>query len=588
MPDDASILEAMEAHPAIAEEALAIVQTGTDAPVTMPVILVMAQELGVEALPHALHVIGQRGWRDAFVQALQARGVLLEAFEDPDDALLRFDEGGRFLSRAAAFRCRIEAGPDAESSGSGCLIGPRLVVTAAHVVSRSPDDGSAVMERIRVRLADGRVLDTVGAPVFISACSPGEYGPLFPKADGDFGEHDDIAILRLETAEGARVGYARLPETCEPYRPRPLLLLHYPEGVDNRGMSMGRTSKIRNISARVGHDAAGAAGSSGGACFSARFEILGIHQGRWDTQRRFVPLARVIDRIRPIVASDVSPTSLWSLDDTADGLLVIGRDRLFEAVDELLKPTTMARGIRLYRTAQEGEDDGLDASYRIIRRLLQLRTDDIRLLRIGSDPLKRDLLQTLAQEAATAGLAVAIPPDHPGVRDGDTTPEATIRDRAARLAADLQAAAGDRPLWIHVQDDADGLTLSEQIQLEAFTEAVLVQPSLRIIVAGFEAMGTAGETFDSQGQALGAVAPGLLRDVIRSPGPQEVRIFIRRVREALGQAVDPDEARTIADTLTGGFPAPGGAFESDILIEVRRRLRDWVAGLIPVQLEAVA
>jgi V8-like Glu-specific endopeptidase len=238
---------------------------------------------------------------------------------------------GAFLPRAEAFRCRVIAGEGAtQQVGSGCLIGPSLVLTAWHVVAAgSPDMNLPPNSPIKVKLSDGQERKVLSAAPYLSACTALEFASKFPKEEAAFVGHHDVAVLQLETADGARLGFAELPTACADLQAaRDILVADFPEG-QSVGWTQGQVRRIPNLTARMRHNARVAAGSSGGACFNYQCQLVGIHQGRWDPAKRLVPLAQFLAEIRDAVANDVAPPSVWSLDGTPTGGLVIGRDLFF-------------------------------------------------------------------------------------------------------------------------------------------------------------------------------------------------------------------------------------------------------------------
>src|SRR4051794_35526624 len=384
MWDKAVLAEAIAAHRLAAAEALARVQPGRhppDTPETYAAAAALLQrspeEIWVDQLEHL-------GLLDAFGAALQAQGGGLgppPRFTDSGDP----PKLAVFGSRARAFRCRVQVN-DA-IAGRGCLIGPSLVVTAWHVVAvGAPDAPQEPAPRIRVILADRTEQDVVVPPRFASQCGDAEWTGTAPRADAEVEGRNDVAVLVMRRPAAAHLGHAGLPGTVQATASRSsVVLVSFPEGRDE-GIGLGHLSKIRNVTARWRHDIETAAGSSGGPCFDRRLELAGLHQGKWQGGGRLVPIGRFLTDLEPLVAADVAPTTLWSLDGS-DAALVLGRDLFFQAVAAAAADDGRVRGLRIKRNDPAGPTTGLAFSAEMLVRVLQRRGPEQTVVRIGFDRL---------------------------------------------------------------------------------------------------------------------------------------------------------------------------------------------------------
>jgi hypothetical protein len=550
MPGLSDPAEAIERYPTEAAEALLAMQPGAARPITLASLKPVAGMVNRDLADFAEEMIDNRGWRDGFIQALKARGVPI-GIEAPDALAGRLDpvEFGKFLAKAEASRCVVESD---HGIGSGCLVGPRLVMTCWHVVATGSPPAS-VATRITVRLSDGKCRKVVGAPLYASFPTDDEYAHRWPWQDASFADRHDVVLLQLESADGVRLGSVELP-AAPPHLPSRsnIFVLDFPGG-QRVGWAPGRTSKLRGITGRMGHDASTAAGSSGGPCFDTGLKMIGLHQGRMPSRGRLVPLSRFLDEVRPVVRADLAPASLWSLDGTKSGEIVIGRLGFFEAVAETSKPATSARGIRLRRRdpARQGTT-GLGFSLRLLHRLLAMQTDQHRLVRIAFDHAGEDLLTLIRLAAAEQGLAVSEAAAAPGVRLGESTPEATLNDRARRLGEALNAAAGQRLFWMFFQNPTGGLSEAERFALEAIVGAALAQPSLRVVLAGFETMSMPGEQFRSAGEAAGTMATGMIVEDIGWFTKDDIRLFLQAAASALGKSYTAERITEMIGEATAG------------------------------------
>jgi hypothetical protein len=565
--------EAIERYPVEAAEALLAMQPYAATPTTLASLVPVAEMLNRDLADVAREMIEAKGWRKGFIQALKARGVPIK-LQVPDALAARLDdvELAKFLPKAQAFRCRVQSGPRV---GSGCLIGPSLVMTCWHVVAAGPPP-APLATPITVRLSDGRKRAVVGPPRYVSFPTDDEYAERWPWQDISFADRHDVVLLQLEHADGARLGFAELPAAAPELPSRSdFFLLDFPGG-RSVGWTPGRTAKLRGITGRVGHDAEAAEGSSGGACFNTRFQMIGLHQGRMEQRRRLVPVSRFLDAVSTVVRGDVAPTALWSLDGTRTGEIVIGRHGFFEAVAETTKPSTQARGIRLRRRDPGAQGTaGLSFSLRLLQRLLALQPDRHRLVRIAFDHAGQDLLAAIRLAAAEQGLAVPEATAAPGVRAGESTPEATLNDRARHLTDALNAAAGQRLFWMFFQTPTGGLSEPERFALEAVIGAALVQPALRVVLAGFETMTMPGEEFGSPGEAAGALAAGLIVEDIGWFSKADIRLFLQAAAKGLGRSLTAERITEMIGEATAGVPEFNtyiGYFDPQHVETVVRRL----------------
>src|SRR5204862_2573281 len=131
--------------------------------------------------------------------------------------------------------------------GTGCLVGPGLVLTAWHVVAvAAPGQPQEPAPTITVQLFDDTKHEAFMPPQFASPCSPAEFDEQPPRADADVAGGHDVALLMLKTRAPRHLGYARLPRPAPSTRTgTSLFLAHFPEGAAP-GLRVGHTSKIRH------------------------------------------------------------------------------------------------------------------------------------------------------------------------------------------------------------------------------------------------------------------------------------------------------------------------------------------------------
>lgn len=576
--DEDAILEAIRTHAVEAADALAAIQTGLgdDKPLTADSIGAAADLLIRDQAELWFDELTDRGLVSAFVSALQARGLTIddEALDDPDGAI-SIDELAGFLPRAKAFRCRVLK--NGRVAGSGVLVGPSLVLTAWHVIAvNAPGQPQEPTPELSILLADdSRQLAQVPAR-FESKCGDKEYKRIAPKKDADVVDRDDIALLAMAQPAAKHLAYVSLATPAPAPRSRSrVVLVHFPEGHD-RGIEFGFARKIRNVTARWRYDVPTAGGSSGGACFNKELQLLGIHQGAFDDTARFVPLDRFVDRVLGFVKVDTAPTSLWSLDGTTAGPLVVGRSLFFDAISKTGEASSRGRGVRIKRRAINAGSSGLAFSHDILEQLLSRRGSNHRLVRVTQDEIVPDLVADIRRRTRLKGLAVRDLPDAPGVAPGSAPPETTAKDRAAILAVDLEAlaAADDSIIWFFFDNPTITLSESSRLAFEGFVDAALVQPHLRLVIAGFETLPLPGQEFAVALPPEGDRSPGLVVEFIGGFRRSDVvDLLTDASRDLTHTDANIGVIENTADLAMLNLPNFNGVYADELLPTVSERLR---------------
>lgn len=580
-------MDAIHFHPNEAAEAMLAVQ-GTPvagaAPVTVAALRVAAdrrdrplEEVWVEAL-HWMGLV------DAFVGALLARGVPLDPELDPPDGAPGFPDHfpperlGPFTSQARSFRCRVLV--DGHDAGSGCLIGPSLVLTAWHVIVAGAPE---VPHKVEIRLADNSKQDVVSPPRFESRCGDDELRDRAPRRDEDVAGRNDVAVLLMRRPAATHLGHVRLPAAAtEPESSGALVLVHFPGGQD-RGLGFGKARRIPQLTARWGHTITTLGGSSGGACFDRTFELAGVHQGRRGRGGRFVPLARFLRELLPGVADDVAPARLWSLDGTATGALVIGRALLFEALAAAGADTGPVRGVRVKRTdILSGGTAGLAFTRDILRHLLDRRGPDQLLVRLPFDELVEDAVADIRDRVGEAGLPLPALTRAAGVDRGTAAPAATVRDRATRLAmaVDAAASAAGRTVWFFLDNPSVTVTDDLRLAVDGFVAAALTRPRLRLVITGFETLLLPGQEFQAPGEAMAGGAPGLVVEFIGGFQRRDVLDLLALAAQGLtGEPLERPAMDVIADRVLRPLTDVNGTYPDADLAAVARGLQEDVAAM---------
>lgn len=576
---------------AVADDALrAIQQHLTTTTVDLPAFTAAAGVLHGDAAELCIAYLGGRDELLAkFAEALRARGAL-PADDTTRSTAGRLDpeELRRFTGLATAARCWVEV--DGRFAGTGCLVGPGLVLTAWHVVHpRGPDHADEPPSRVVVLLSDRTRHDAVMPPLFESPCGDAEWRyQRAPSSDSEVADRHDAALLALQTPAARHLGHIELPDTPPDIASHSLVFLFdLPGGRDGK-LAHGATWRVRNLTARLYHDIPTEGGSSGGACFDGDFRLLGLHQGaiaaaerRALTQGRLVPLARFRDGIAERIARDIAPVDLWHLDAEPDEF-IIGRDTFLTAIAAAGTEHTLVRGVHVKRVKlAEGVDRGLGYSHRILEDLLLRRGGAHTIVTVPLDASTGDLVSDIGHRVEAAGFtlpatATAAPSDA-----SPATMESGSNNRARLLAQaiDLAAEAAGRTVWFFVDNPAVPLAEVDRLQLEAFVAACLVLPRIRLVIAGLETVRFAGQEFSSAAAAKAGVEPGLVVEYLGGVKRDDVRNFLSLVHRDLTGKQDPGLVEFILGPLLIAFEAEGGVYADADLPGILKQLHYYVADL---------
>ena len=582
--DDEVLIAAIRDHPYQAAEALVTVQADAATwptpagPMTLDSLRASAAAWGEDLEEFWVERLRKQQLVAPFVAALRARGVPLAAVVTTDGFADHVDPQrlGTFASQAQSFRCRVLVND--RVVGSGCLVGPSLVLTAWHVIAiQPPGQPQEPVPRVEVRLADGSRHEVGVPPRFGSPCGDHEYTQRAPRRDDDVTGRHDVALLLMRRPAAIHLGHFPLPRAVgEVGSGSALFLVHFPQGGD-QGFGLGKVSKIRNLTARWRHDITTREGSSGGACFDRKFDFAGLHQGKVKGGGRFVPVSRFIDDLRRTVAADLAPPRLWSLDGTAGGPLVIGRALLFEALAAAGDDAGRVRGVRVKRRDVAGESTAaLTFTHDILRHLLERRGADHLLVRLPFNELIDDAIADIRERVGAAGLSLPQSPVPPGVSRGAAAPEGAARDRAALLAAmiDAAAAAAGHTVWFFLDNPTVILSEEVRLTLDGFVAAALVQPRLRLVITGFETVPLPGQEFQAPSEAAVAGPPGLVVEYIGGFTRDDVLALLTLARQDLtGHPPDHPVSEAAADRVLHGLPSFNGVFDDAALPAVAAGLR---------------
>ena len=276
----------------------------------------------------------------ALAEAEDARNVTQEIASSPG-TMQKVLRGGGFrlvqswpgLFRAAqATGLVIVRAAGGNAYGTGFLVGPDLLITAAHVVddlleAGAPIAGSAdrILVRFRNQLEAQGVwpIECRAVEQWLVALSPPHGRPpaLDPSGSPEAAERLDFALIRLARNVGLEIGYLdiRDPPPAEP--PDRLTVIGYPGG-DECLSDDQQILELEAIGGRVRHGANTLAGMSGSPCVGGEGKVVALHEGAIETPppyNRAVHLRSIRAAIRKMQPDplEAETGSLWEISDVA-------------------------------------------------------------------------------------------------------------------------------------------------------------------------------------------------------------------------------------------------------------------------------
>jgi hypothetical protein len=465
-------------------------------------------------------IYGQQSWVNGVFGAVDARIA------------------GRGLLRACDYVCRIDI--DGQQVGTGVLVGPVLVATAAHVVlpltARAADGSLEVAADGTLHAAPdtlGRLTLTFGDALDVSpdggepTRQTGKLATLHPdwlywasqptaleQSRALFDVHDvdgiampdgpwDLAVIRLAQP-------LELPAPPELVREPPgsafaVHVLHHPHGTQQTGQPM--VWSIGQLDVQLGtppirylHDANTLEGSSGAPLFDQRWRVVGVHQAGARVvpqaqdaagldaaaRNRAVPIRHLCDRLDRMgpPPADNAPviTYLQSATDLNPyPYPVIGRRRTQDSLWRGMRTDAPAADRLLIVRGAPGT--GKRFTKRLVREYLEAHRAAVVTL---------DLANVLTDDAASfarriaGAMSVAVP--EPAGERVTTAPWDARREVAPALGRTWQELARRRAVWLVLEGFA-GASLDVPTAVSDVVTAIVRQlpeyPLLRLILVGW-------------------------------------------------------------------------------------------------------
>ncbi|HEY0140652.1 MAG TPA: serine protease [Thermoanaerobaculia bacterium] len=161
--------------------------------------------------------------------------------------------------------------------GTGFLVAPNLVLSAAHVIV-DPDErlGYYRCSFNNIRFRDNDVLSATPVSVLIDAqVLLSTASPISSLSTGAL----DVTLLRLQEAVGETRGFISVGDEV-PAQGEPVYVISHPGG-NAVSFSAGKVSRAHNqlTDVAVYHDVDTADGASGAPIFNREFDLIGLHRG---------------------------------------------------------------------------------------------------------------------------------------------------------------------------------------------------------------------------------------------------------------------------------------------------------------------
>lgn len=451
------------------------------------------------------------------LQLLPQSAYELQAFVDGVDRPRNAVLSAKGLLRACDYVCRIDV--NGQHKGTGVLVRPTLIATAAHVVLDlvdMQDDGTLIarpdtLKKLEVRFHD--VEDYLPDSIQTKRCDP-EVVDLHPnwlawgskptpnELSRDFNVRNicditdqggpwDLALIRLAKAR-------TLPEPklvpAPPSEPVRIHVLHHPARVSGGSepllWSIGELDEqLGNPAVRSLHSANTLGGSSGAPVFNAGWEIVALHQGGPRVLKRKTDAAGLqeTDRNRAV------PVGCWS---TKLDLIELGTDEIpylpYPVIGRRATQQRIWRGMQLGAPAADrlliirGEPgNGLRYTKRIVRELVLPHSSGVAAALDVSNTLQDDVEAFAHRIVSALSSELTITT---GV--GTTTKQNDVRNAIGPiLGATLETLAAGRPVWLVLEGfERAGTTEQSGVNnlLLTLIQNLEQHPLLRLVLVGWQ------------------------------------------------------------------------------------------------------
>ncbi len=502
-------------------------------------------------------------------RGLFERLAVLHSFVTPAHTPVDARVAARRLLRASDLVCRIDAGGQ---HGTGLLVAPTLVATAAHLVSDLVDatgPGRPVPRAgstSRIHVTFGDVMDQLDEegpptrlepqPATLATSWLADYDPPSPEETGSdafdllsvagIGEDGpwDLAILRLAEARPS----SRMSWSGElPRKPFQIHVLHHPGDGTGGALplqwSVGAVEKpLGDPPVRLLHSASTSPGSSGAPVVDADFHVVGLHQagperraaGSGATFNRAVPATCWSSKVPSLELSETAASvpTVEKLDGRGNRVTrtVIGRLGTVERISRGQFPDATASERLIVVVGDPGR--GLRFTHDLVRTVATRYGSAYAAIDVAN--CQRDDATSFADKVAGAFAAETGAPPATGL----TTRQREVRSRTApALSETLVEVARTGGAWLVLEgfDSTVARPSAEVVDLvRRLMQELPRSPGVRLVLAGWE------ENLPIEfSPSLEYLEAPTVEDIARTflppdPLPQPLEAVVRFVRNALG------------------------------------------------------
>ncbi|RKT79432.1 V8-like Glu-specific endopeptidase [Terracoccus luteus] len=426
----------------------------------------------------------------------------------------------RRMLLASDLVCRIDV--DGDQQGTGILVAPTLVATAAHLVGTlvdaSPTGGSSPLpgSSKRVSVTFGDMADLLedsdqptllkGTPAPLAASWLAFYSPPavnelsntfeIDSTDGIGAEGPwDIAILRLAHPRPFRTVK---PPRRLPRQPFQVHVLHHPSDGAGKGLpllwSIGRVDRrLGDPPLRLLHSANTSGGSSGAPVFDSQFRVIGIHQAggvlppavQDAANNRAVPVTPWVSQLAGLELPDAAPVvatvEIAGPQGSPINRTVIGRHVTISRIWRGMKVEAPARDRLLAVLGDPGL--GLRFTKHLVHALVTQFGGTYAAIDVAN--CQGDDVDSFSAKVAGA-FAAGLPPRQPS---GLTTRQRDTRNQTAPdLAKRLQRIARHTGAWLVLEGFESPSANASPIVIDLVRQLILELPSapgVRLVLAGW-------------------------------------------------------------------------------------------------------